>query len=167
MSRGELRELIWQVDISLRALHSAVDVLNQAVADALEINRTDLRCIEILSRDGPQTAGNLASASGLTTGAATTAIDRLERAGFARRSRDPLDRRRVVVELVPEADQRVFALYRDLLLTTMNHLERYSDEQLNLIRDFVEHGRQMTLDHAKRIRQQTLERTPDDGAQDR
>jgi DNA-binding MarR family transcriptional regulator len=154
------------VDISLRALHSAVDVLNQAVADALGINRTDLRCIEILSRDGPQTAGNLASAAGLTTGAATTAIDRLERAGFARRSRDPVDRRRVVVELVPEADQRVFALYRDLLLTTMDHLERYSVDQLNVIRDFVEHGRQMTLDHAERIRQQTLEGASDDGAQD-
>jgi len=76
---------------------------DQAVAEAIGLNRTDMRCLDVIQREGPVPAGRLADETGLTTGAITTVLDRLERAGFARRTRDPADRRRVLVELAPEA----------------------------------------------------------------
>jgi DNA-binding MarR family transcriptional regulator len=54
----------------------------------LGINRTDLRCLNIVDNQGPMTAGRLAELSGLTTAAVTTVLDRLERAGYARRVRN-------------------------------------------------------------------------------
>ena len=81
------------------ARRNATDRYDQAVADAIGINRTDMRCLDVIQREGPVPAGRLADETGLTTGAITTVLDRLERAGFARRTRDPADRRRVLVEL--------------------------------------------------------------------
>src|ERR671932_2430246 len=95
------RELFTELLSEVRMSHNATDRFDQAVADALGVNRTDMRCIDVLEREGPVTAGRLAEATGLTTGAITTVIDRLERAGMARRTRDPDDRRRVLVELDP------------------------------------------------------------------
>src|ERR671932_2481021 len=100
------RELFTELLSEVRMSHNATDRFDQAVADALGVNRTDMRCTDVLEREGPVTAGRLAEATGLTTGAITTVIDRLERGGFARPLRDPDDRRRVRVDLTPEARER-------------------------------------------------------------
>jgi len=62
-----------------------------------------MRCLDILGRRGPMTAGQLSDESGLSTGAVTFLLDRLELAGMVKRRRDTDDRRRVWVELVPAA----------------------------------------------------------------
>ena len=80
-----------------RVIRAANDIADQAVADYLGINRTDARCLDIIERLGGVTAGRLARESGLSTGAVTTVLDRLERSGLARRTSDPGDRRRVLV----------------------------------------------------------------------
>ena len=72
---------------------------DDATAERLGINRTDLDCTDIIERHGGITAGELAAEAGLTTGAVTAVIDRLERAGYARRVRDDEDRRRIKVEV--------------------------------------------------------------------
>ena len=91
----------------------ATDRFDHAVADALGVNRTDMRCMDMLEREGPLPAGRLAEAAGLTSGAMTTALDRLERAGFVRRVRDREDRRRVLVELTPEAGRVTTEFYSE------------------------------------------------------
>lgn len=108
---------------------------SQAVADRLGLNPTDLECLGLVMR-GPVTAGALAQASGLTTGAITGVIDRLERAGYARRGRDPADRRKVIVSATPRAARRVeplFAPMRDAMAVAM---KGYTDSQLALLIDF-------------------------------
>ena len=90
-------ELIDEVGIELDELRRAADRLDEAVATQFGLNRTDLRCIGILYRRGRVTAGELAEESGLTPGAITTVLDRMERNGFANRVADPSDRRRVIV----------------------------------------------------------------------
>ncbi|HEX5166919.1 MAG TPA: MarR family transcriptional regulator [Thermomicrobiales bacterium] len=137
---------------ALRGVHNAVDTLSQIIADQLGVNRTDLRCIQMLGQFGPLTAGQLAEASGLTTGALTSVIDRLERAGFARRVRDEVDRRRVYVELTPSAGQRMGAIYRDLVIASAASMAGYSDAELILIRDFMLQGREVTLAHVERVK---------------
>src|SRR5437763_10548628 len=70
-------------------------------AERLGVNETDLHCLNIIENSGGLTAGELAAHSGLTNGAITGVLDRLERVGFARRVSDPADRRRVQVEVTP------------------------------------------------------------------
>ena len=147
------RQLVLEVQATLRGLHAAVDTLSQTLSDRLGLNRTDLRCVQMLGQFGPQTAGQLAEASGLTTGAVTSVIDRLEKAGFARRVRDEVDRRRVYVELTPSASRQLETIFRDLLINSAAMMEPYSDEDLILIRDFVRRGREVTLQHVERIKQ--------------
>ena len=146
------RALVGEVQAALRGVHNAVDTLSQTVADQLGVNRTDLRCIQMLGQFGPMTAGQLAEASGLTTGAVTSVIDRLEKTGFAGRVRDDIDRRRVYVELTPSAGQRIGAIYRELVISSAATMEGYSDAELILIRDFMLRGREVTLTHVERVK---------------
>src|SRR5262245_581834 len=109
MSRGsrQREELLAGLNDGFRQLSAATILFHQAVADRLGMNITDHKCADTLSRTGPITAGELAQRTGLTTGAITGVIDRLERAGFVRRVRDPHDRRRVIVEPVVKRMARV------------------------------------------------------------
>ncbi len=83
----------------LRELGEAAGLFEQVFASRVGLARTDLQVLSLLAAGGAQTAGQLAAATGLTTGAITGVIDRLARAGYARRAPDPGDRRRVMVEL--------------------------------------------------------------------
>ena len=85
-----------------RHLATATILFHQAIADRLGMHLTDHKCGDILVQTGPITAGELAERTGLTTGAITGVIDRLEKAGFVRRVKDPDDRRRVIIEPLPE-----------------------------------------------------------------
>jgi DNA-binding MarR family transcriptional regulator len=96
------QRLIDLVVSEFRASGNQDDAFDNLAAARLGISRTDLHCLNEIENTGGLTAGQLAAASGLTTGAVTGVIDRLERAGFARRRPDPNDRRRVMVEVTPE-----------------------------------------------------------------
>src|SRR5580693_1417405 len=88
----------------MRAMRDAsgMGVLHsQAVASRLGLSSSDLECLDMIALRGPLTAGDIARATGLTTGAITGVIDRLERAGFAARAHDPADRRKVMVRALP------------------------------------------------------------------
>src|ERR687896_2017517 len=99
MSRNSPREeLEGAFGSAVRAYQTAVDSFDQAVADHVGINRTDARCVDLIDQAGGMTAGELARAAGLTTGAVTAVVDRLEAAGLARPVADPADRRRVRIE---------------------------------------------------------------------
>jgi DNA-binding MarR family transcriptional regulator len=150
MSREELiRELV----LEIRGSQTETDAVDQAAADYMGINRTDLRCLDILDRqEKPMTAGMLADHSGLTTGAVTTVIDRLERAGLARRLQDPSDRRRVLVEPTAKAMRLGAELYGGLAQETGPLFARYSDEELKLLIGFLRAGREMNRRQAARIR---------------
>src|SRR3954464_15491067 len=89
-----------------RAYQTSNDNFDQAVADHVGMNRTDMRCLDLIDQAGGMTAGELARAAGLTTGAVTAVIDRLEKAGMARRVPDPSDRRRVRLEVTPQLWER-------------------------------------------------------------
>jgi DNA-binding MarR family transcriptional regulator len=126
----------------MRALQRAVDHYDELVASRLEINRSDLRCLDLLHQSGTMTAGQLAAGSGLTSGATTRMLDRLEQAGYLRRRSDRGDRRRVLVELTPRARALAGELYGSLEDAAAG-LSRYSPDQLALLREFLEGGRRM------------------------
>src|SRR3954451_17699839 len=96
-------DLVAQTMAAMRGFQAAVDEVDEQVARRAKINRTDLRCLDVLTRGEPMPAGALAELTGLTTGGTTVVLDRLESAGFVRRVRDPDDRRRVLVKATPKA----------------------------------------------------------------
>jgi DNA-binding MarR family transcriptional regulator len=151
--RAESREdMLSEVAEELRLSGVTNDIADQVVADYLGLNRTDTRCLDIIERLDGVSAGRLASEAGLSTGAVTTVLDRLERAGYARRVQDPGDRRRVLVELTPAARRELQELYAPLTDATMRQLEGYTTDEVSLVRDFMRDNRRLNEAHAERVR---------------
>jgi DNA-binding MarR family transcriptional regulator len=142
----------------VRRSQSATDRFDQAVADALGLNRTDMRCLDVLEREGSVTAGRLAEETGLTSGAMTTALDRLERVGYIRRVRDVGDRRRVLVEVTPQALTDAGRFYSEHAALSERLYHRYSEKQLELLLQFVREGREFNEGHAARVEQENRAR---------
>lgn len=94
-----------------RALYDAIDRLDQAAADKVGVSRNDLRALNLLER-GPVAPGVMARSLGLTSGATTTLIDRIERKGLVRRKPDPNDRRGLLVEPTEKMFAELAPLYR-------------------------------------------------------
>jgi hypothetical protein len=103
------------LDRALRALIAGSVATHEAIADRLGINPTDLRCLGVATVEPGLTPTRLAELAGLTTGAITGVLDRLERAGFVRREADPDDRRRLRVQLVSGRLGEVGDYYKPLI----------------------------------------------------
>jgi DNA-binding MarR family transcriptional regulator len=121
-------------------------------AEALGVNLTDLHCLNIVENRGGVTAGALAVEAGLTTGAVTGVVDRLERAGYARRVPDPADRRRVKIEVTDHFYARADEIWRPVAAEWQKELaRRFTGEQLDLIADFLHATSELTRRHLERI----------------
>jgi DNA-binding MarR family transcriptional regulator len=135
---NESREAARRVAGAVLARQVASDTFDDAFSEFLGINRTDARCLSLLDREGRMTAGKLATESGLTTGAVTIVLDRLEKAGYVRRVRDPDDRRKVHVEMTAEM--------RDIRGRVLGHFDKlmpavlgaFSSKQIEGIVAFME-----------------------------
>jgi DNA-binding MarR family transcriptional regulator len=145
-------EILTEVTEELRLSGVTNDIADQVVADYLGLNRTDTRCLDIIERLDGVSAGRLAAEAGLSTGAVTTVLDRLERAGYASRVSDPGDWRRVLVELTPAARRELEELYAPLADATIRQLEGYTTDEVSLVRDFMRDNRRLNEAHAERVR---------------
>jgi DNA-binding MarR family transcriptional regulator len=139
------------VGAATQAFQRSTDAFDDAVAGRLGLNRTDLRCLDWLS-DGPLSAGRLATATGLSSAATTTLLDRLERRGLVRRVRDPSDRRKVLIVMTDLGRRQTGALYGPLAREGARLLERFSDEQLAAMRDQLLAATELIDRHRVRLR---------------
>jgi DNA-binding MarR family transcriptional regulator len=130
-------ELMAALNRALRDASGQGVLYSQAVAERLGIGSTDLECLDIIVMRGPLTAGELASASGLSTGAITGVIDRLDRTGFVKREHDDADRRKVLVRALPAVERRVMPLFRPMEQAAVSALSDYDDKDLALLLDFL------------------------------
>jgi DNA-binding MarR family transcriptional regulator len=141
----------------VRDLSTETILLHQAIADRLGLNITDHKCLGFLLDAGaPVTAGQVAEMTGLTTGAVTGILDRLEQAGFVRRKRDAGDRRRVLIELNLEKVRRqVFPIFEKLAKRMSALGSSYSKRDLAVISDFMEKGVALSREYRAQVRQGT------------
>lgn len=123
---------------ALRSSSAQALMVSHSVAAKVGLNMTDLECLDIIQMSGSVTAGELARRTGLSTGAMTTAIDRLVRAGYAERQDDPNDRRRVLVTTRADRMQALWQIYAPLQAAMEQLYEGYSEEELRAIATFME-----------------------------
>lgn len=136
-------DLINELNRELRAGQAVTDAFDDAVAERIGINRTDLRCLDIVARAGKIGAGDLGRASGLTSGAVTAVLDRMERAGFCRRSKGADDRRRVFVETTAKFNSAAREAYAPVLRQAQRELKRFTVKELDAIGDFLRLDREL------------------------
>ena len=152
LSRGELMEAL---NRAMRAVSGQGVLYSQAMAERLGINSTDLECLDVILMRGPVTAGELARASGLTTGAITGVVDRLQAAGFATRDEDPTDRRKVLVRVLPAVERRVAPISKPMEQGVLALLSTYGDKDLALILDFLARAHEGAVAATTALREET------------
>jgi DNA-binding MarR family transcriptional regulator len=153
VTQSKKQQMIEELVGEFRASCNLDGTFDGMAADRLRLNATDLRCINIVEHGGGLGAGELAVEAGLTTGAVTGVIDRLERAGYARRVPDPGDRRRVRIEVTPafytDADE-IWGPVRADWETTLSH--GFTAEQLDQALAFLRAVNAISRRHVERMR---------------
>lgn len=132
------RDLVEELIREFRVSGSQDNAFDNLAAERLGVNETDLHCLNLIENSGGLTAGELAARSGLTNGAITGVLDRLERAGFARRVADSADRRRVNVRVTPafyDHAERIWGPMAEDWRSTL--AKRFTIDELERILDFL------------------------------
>jgi DNA-binding MarR family transcriptional regulator len=152
MSSDSKQDLIGRLIAAYRANTSQEGAFDALAAAKLGISPSDLRCLDLVEASGGMTAGELARASGLTSGAVTAVIDRLEQAGFVRRARDAADRRKVNVEVTPLHYKESAKIWKPLMDDWLETLAaRFTAQELRTITEFLESATELGERHAERI----------------
>ncbi|MEG9435769.1 MarR family transcriptional regulator [Edaphobacter sp. HDX4] len=133
-------EMLQRLGDLARRFSTRTVFLHQVIAQTVGLSATDTRCLDLILTDPENmtTAGRLAHLSGLTTGAITHILDRLEKRGFIKRVRDTEDRRKVFVRVQEESLAPVVPKYRALGEAYKTLVEHYTDSELKLIFDYME-----------------------------
>ncbi len=124
----------------------------QAVANVAGISNSDMECMDILHMEGRVTAGRLAEVTGLTTGAITGVVDRMEKAGYVRRERDESDRRKVFIAVVPEKAAEIGKFYVPMQEAMQKVWGGYSDDELRLLLRFANDGYRGVLEATEALK---------------
>ena len=153
--RRDRAELIASFDRETRRMGSMATLHNHAVAEFMGVHQTDQECIDLLDWTGPLTAGEIGVHLGLTSGAVTGLLDRLESGGWVRRERDPGDRRRVLVHLAGERTGELWPVYQPLSEAISAFRDRLDSKDLRVIVEFLEFANETMADatrHARELR---------------
>jgi DNA-binding MarR family transcriptional regulator len=151
--RRQKKDLIAELISEFRVAGNQDSAFDNLAAERLGLNGTDLHCINIIENADGLTAGDLASQAGLTTGAVTGVVDRLERAGYARRVPDPVDRRRVKLEVTPKFYARADKIWGPVAADWASRLSgRFTAEELERVIDFLRTTNELSREHLERLR---------------
>lgn len=141
-------QMVSDLDWRLRTFTTSAVLAANSIAQKVGMGANDLKCAEILIRLGPMSAGKLGELAGLTTGAITGIVDRLEQAGWARRGSDPNDRRRVIIYPGPQDTARMEGLYEAYMKSLTELLESYSNSELMMLTEFINRLTQLNYEQA-------------------
>ena len=117
-----------------REMSALTVMFHSRVAEHMGLSATDEKCLDLAMRaDGALTAGRIAELSGLSTGAVTGVIDRLERAGYVRRVRDPHDRHKVLVEVTQQNAEKFAHLFEGALASVEEVLSEFTPAEIEVL----------------------------------
>jgi DNA-binding MarR family transcriptional regulator len=121
----------------MRQLSVQLQLLNHRVGEQAKLRAVDVACLEIIGRHGPLSPSALARRAGLHPATMTGILDRLEGGGWIARDRDPADRRGVLVRASRERAADMYRLYSGMNASIDEICAGYTDDQLDLIADFL------------------------------
>jgi DNA-binding MarR family transcriptional regulator len=151
--RSGKKKLVEELISEFRESGNLDDAFDNVAARQLGVNETDLHCLNIIQNAGGLTAGELAAHAGLTSGAVTGVVDRLEKVGFARRVPDPEDRRRVKLEVTPKFYERAERIWGPVAEEWSAALGRqFSVDELDLIIGFLRRTNEINRAQLERLR---------------
>jgi len=131
------KDLEQEIQQQMVAMIAQVVLFNHAVNASLGLGASDSQFLTLLRTRGPMTPGQLASATGLTSGTVTGVIDRLERAELVHRERIGGDRRKVLVMPNPDAVDRLAPVYAGQAAMLDEVLARRTPAELETIMKFL------------------------------
>jgi len=153
VGRSSKGQLVDDLIREFRASGNQDNAFDALAAEQLGINQTDLHCLNIIENSGGVTAGELAAQSGLSNGAITGVLDRLERAGFAQRVPDAGDRRRVYVQVTAAFYKRADRIWGPMAADWQATLgKRFTKEELERMTDFLRITAEIGRRHLERVR---------------
>ncbi len=136
MSNGKREAIFRSLLQEIRRFLANAILFNQHLADELGVNATDYQVLNLLDLHGFAKPGELARLTGLTTGGVTVALDRLEKAGFVRRERNPADRRSVIIRPVVGKMRKIVELYKPVITAMQKVVSAYDLDDLTTITEF-------------------------------
>jgi len=128
---------VYGLMMATRKLTRSSLMLQSAIAEKMSLNPTDAECIDFLMETGPCTAGDLAKITRLTTGAITSVIDRLEKAGFVKRERDLHDRRKVIIRFIPKKHEKTKHYYASMAKDVYELFSGYNELKLKSLLQYT------------------------------
>lgn len=159
---GRRAELLAELSVAARHYTAAYALFNQAFADFFGLHPTDVQCLNLLGLEpAPVTIGRVGELTGLSTGAATRLVDRLERAGYARRERDPADKRRVLVATVPERMAAFGQVWNELSGAWWQMFDDYDEEHLSVLLTHMRRTVELCGAQVARLREGTVGGPPE------
>jgi len=139
MSSTSRKKLLEDFELLGRQMSTVTILFHNALSETLGLSPVELKAIDILDRMGPQTAGEMSLHTSLTSGAITNLIDRLEAKKLVERQTDANDRRKVIIHLRPSKMlTRIGSMYDSLGVSWYELCNSYSNEELELISDFMQ-----------------------------
>lgn len=147
-------EIIQAIIEKRREMSTETIMFHQSVADVLGLHITDHKCLDLIRQYGAMPAGRIAELTGLTTGAVTGIIDRLEKAGYVRRANDPKDRRRTIVEPIRNKkwERKIEAIFVPFHERMHKLLSSYSDGELDFLLDVLTKSIEQTREESIKLR---------------
>ncbi len=154
-SQEKREDLLGELVRELRQFTGLGASFFRAAAARIGMTVTDMQVMDLLESSGPTTAGQLADLTGLTTGAITGMLNRLEETGLVRRERDPNDGRRVIVRLERGKDERhkISPIFASLEKAWNELASDYDDEQLAFFLEFFKRSNAMSRKEIVQLRE--------------
>ena len=147
----------------MRRLSTAAVLFHHALAERMGLGPTDLKCYDLLRERGAMTGSALAALTGVTTGAVTGVVARLERAGFVHRAADPSDGRKQILSPVANRAHDAHPVFRRLPEELRLVLDHYSARDLATVTDFLSRTTALLHQHIGQLRAERM--TPERTAQ--
>ena len=160
MSNEKRERLAESLIREIREFIAGAILNNQRVADRLGINYTDQQVLNLVDLLSDAKPGDLARLTGLTTGGITLSLDRLEKAGYVRRERNPEDRRSVIIRMVPERRRKILEQHQTASQAMARIFAGYPEKDLQLILDFFARTNRARVESYRSQSEGAKERVP-------
>ena len=149
-------ELVYSIMEKVKEMSTQTILFHQVVASILGLHITDHKSLDIINRFGAMPAGRLGELTGLTTGAVTGIIDRLEKTGYVKRTDDPKDRRLTIIQPArnKKLDEKIDRIFIPLHNRMLKLLSLYSVSELIFLHDTLLKFLKFIQEESEKLRQE-------------